>query len=123
MKTLLIVDDEHAIVDVLQGLLGDEGYRVVAAANGREALARLSEGTPDLALVDVMMPLMGGRELVRAMAADPALAKIPVVMMSAAPRAILFPAGDDTPFAAFLAKPFDVEELLALIRRLLSQEA
>ncbi len=120
MKTVLIVDDEHAIVDVLQGLLGDEGYHVLTAANGREALERLSEGIPDVAVVDVMMPVMGGRELVRTMAANPAFARVPVIMMSAAPRSIVFPEGDDTPYAAFLPKPFDVEHLLGLLQRLLS---
>jgi len=121
MKTVLIVDDEYAIVDALQGLLADEGYHVLTAANGQEALAQIAKTKPDLVLVDVMMPVMGGRELVRALAADPATAHLPVVMMSAAPREILFPNGPDVPITAFLPKPFAVGQLLRLLQRLLAQ--
>jgi len=119
MKTILIVDDEYAIVEALEGLLMDEGYQVLTAANGKEALAQVAKAPPDVVLTDVMMPVMGGRELVLALAADPSTARLPVVMTSAAPRAILFPGGLDLPIAAFLAKPFNVGQLLEVLDRLL----
>ncbi len=121
MKTVLLVDDEHAIIDALSGILEDEGFRVVTAANGREALARLEEGLPDVALVDVMMPGMDGRELVQRMRADARLSRIPVVMMSAVPHFILKRekelACDD-----FFQKPFDLWQLIARLRELSEAE-
>jgi CheY-like chemotaxis protein len=119
VKTVLLVDDEHAIIDALSGILEDEGFRVVTAANGREALARLEVTLPlpDVALVDVMMPLMDGRELLQRMRADARWSHIPVVMMSAVPRSIL---GKETELAcaAFFQKPFDLWELIDKLREL-----
>src|SRR5690242_13837415 len=86
MKTILVVDDEYAMVEALSALLADEGYRVVAAANGEEALARLADSSPDLVLLDVMMPRLDGREVLRTMRAEPAFARVAVIMMSAAAR-------------------------------------
>jgi CheY-like chemotaxis protein len=119
VKTVLLVDDEHAIIDALSGILEDEGYRVVTAANGREALARLEAHLPppDVALVDVMMPVMDGRELLQRMQADARWKHIPVVMMSAVPRSIL---GRETELACadFFQKPFDLWQLLDRLREL-----
>ena len=122
MKTVLLVDDEHAILDALSGILEDEGFRVVTAGNGREALARLGEGTPpDVALVDVMMPVMDGRELLREMQGDPRWRDIPVVLMSAVPQGIL---ERDAPLTCngFFQKPFDLWQLLARLRELSMRE-
>ncbi len=120
MKTILLADDEYAIVEALTALLLDEGYGVVTAGNGEEALARLREVTPDLVILDVMMPRLDGREVLRLMRATPAWAKIPVIVMSAAARP-LTPAqlGD----AVFLRKPFDVSVLLKAIRSRLDHRA
>ena len=117
MKTVLLVDDEHAILDALSGILEDEGFRVVTASNGREALARLGEAVPDVALVDVMMPLMDGRELLREMQGDARWQHIPVVLMSAVPKVIL---ERDAPLtcADFFQKPFDLWKLLSRLKEL-----
>ena len=117
MKTVLLVDDEHAILDALTGLLEDEGFRVVTAGNGREALARMEEAKPDVALVDVMMPVMDGRELLREIQADARWKTIPVVLMSAVPRSILT---RDAPIdcADFFQKPFDLWTLIDRLREL-----
>jgi two-component system, OmpR family, response regulator VicR len=117
VKTILLVDDEHAILDALSGILEDEGFRVVTAGNGREALARMEEGAPDVALVDVMMPVMDGRELLREVQADPRWRDIPVVLMSAVPRSIL---ERDAPLvcAGFFQKPFDLWQLIDRLREL-----
>jgi len=120
MKTILVVDDEYAIVDALQALLEDEGYTVISASDGREALERLRETTPDLVLLDLMMPEMDGRETLRVIRADPALAHLPVVVMSAAKHALArMPAHEAS---ATLPKPFAVERLLEVIERLLPGE-
>jgi len=82
MATVLVVDDEFGIVDVLETILTDEGYRVLTACNGKQGLVRLSEEKPDVILSDFMMPILGGGEMLRTMAAQPAYRRIPVIMMS-----------------------------------------
>ena len=118
MKAVLVVDDEYAIVDALKALLEDEGYIVATASDGREALARLRETTPDVVLLDLMMPVMDGRETLRAIRADPVLSQLPVVLMSAAKRALHQPPAQEA--SAILPKPFSVERLLELLRELAS---
>ena len=113
--TILVVDDEAAIVELLQAVLDDEGYQVVTAGDGREALASLAAHRVALVLSDVMMPRLDGRELARAMRADPAHRAIPLILLSAASPAI----AQDTPHAAFVSKPFDLDALLATVARLL----
>lgn len=83
-RTILVVEDDAAIRDALTQILEDEGYRVDGAANGREALAYLqSQPAPCLILLDLMMPVMNGWQFRSEQRADPALAAIPVVVLSA----------------------------------------
>jgi CheY-like chemotaxis protein len=117
MKTVLVVDDEFGITDALRDLLTDEGFQVVVARNGKDGLKRLAEHRPDIVLLDYMMPVMNGRDVMLAMARDEALRHIPVVLMSAVPRSSL-PA--DCQPSLFLRKPFEVEVLLSALDRLLS---
>lgn len=117
MKTILIVDDEYSIVESITDLLTDEGYRVVAAANGREALDQIGAVRPDLVLCDIMMPVMDGRALLAALRADPALARLPVIMMSAAAAPLRPEEADGVPV---LKKPFEIDLLLAHLRERLS---
>ena len=70
MATVLVVDDEFGIVDVIDTILTDEGYRVLSACNGKQGLARLAEEKPDMVLLDFMMPILGGAEMLRVMAAE-----------------------------------------------------
>ena len=107
--TILIVDDEEFIVDLLATLLEDEGYRVLRAFNGIEALRFLECERPALMLTDNMMPQMSGLELVYHLHTNPHLA-VPVIMMSAV---TLMP--PPPPSIVFVRKPFDLERLLATI--------
>ena len=116
MSTVLVVDDERAIREVIVKLLVDEGYRVVAAEDGAQALELLPRERPDLVLLDIMMPLVDGREVVRRLRQMPGLEATQVVLMSAA----VAPAPDDR-VAAFLPKPFDVERLLETVGQLLGE--
>ena len=113
MKTILLVDDEYGIVEVLRMLLADEGYKVLTAADGQRALELLAKQTPDAVITDQMMPLMSGTELFRAMRKLPALRKVPVVLISSAP---LRAASTGLPWAMFLQKPFDFETLRGWLR-------
>ena len=120
MATVLVVDDEALIAMALEAMLEDAGYRVVTAANGRQGLERLAEAPrPEIVLLDMMMPVMNGPAMLAAMAADPDLAGIPVVVLSSLPEeAIKDRAGG---VAAFLRKPYTAEQVLDAIARVLGE--
>ena len=119
MKTVLVVDDEIALASVIQEILEEAGYRVVTARNGREGLACLAQHRPDLVLSDVMMPVLDGQGLCRAMAAHPVYHSIPVVLFSAGQSSLLL--DEDCPADAFIPKPFELDDLLALVHRLVGE--
>ena len=114
MKTILLVDDEHGLLETLAELLEREGYAVVSASNGKDALVRAAEVRLDLVLTDFMMPIGDGAELARAVRALPGLGELPVVMMSATDRSVaLASAGGQV--SLFLKKPFTWKRLLAVV--------
>jgi CheY-like chemotaxis protein len=117
MATVLVVDDEFGIVDVLETVLTDEGYRVLTACNGKQGLVRLSEEKPQVILLDFMMPILGGGDMLRAMASEPAYQRIPVIMMSALSEEAV--AKRCKGYAAFLHKPFRVATVLSTVSRVL----
>jgi CheY-like chemotaxis protein len=117
-RTLLVVEDEPSIADLLLLALRLAGYRVEVVGDGRAALRRLAEERYDLVLSDVMLPYLDGLGLARAMQDDPALRAIPLVLMSAVHQ----PPDGVVPYAAFLAKPFDLDRLLATVARLLGPD-
>lgn len=111
-KKVLVADDEQAITELVAFALELEGYIVIQAPDGPEALRLAKEQRPDLAMVDVMMPGMDGREVSRRIKEDPATAKIPVLLFSAAPNPDLTEAKAD----GFMPKPFDVNQLVDTVR-------
>jgi CheY-like chemotaxis protein len=113
--TILIVDDEAAIRGLLIELLGDEGYAVIAATNGRTALDLARQQRPDLIVMDVMMPELDGPETVRRLRAEAETAAIPVILMSAAHSI----SPDRASAVAFVSKPFNIEHLLAVVAGML----
>jgi CheY-like chemotaxis protein len=118
MTTILVVDDEPLIATVLEAVLEDAGYEVVTAANGRQALERLAEvPRADLVLLDMMMPIMSGPAMLAAMAADPVLGAIPVIILSSLPEEAVRARVDGV--AAILRKPYTADEVLATIARVL----
>ena len=120
MATVLVVDDEFGIVDVLETILVDEGYRVLTACNGKQGLVRLSEEKPEVILLDFMMPILGG-EMLRTMAAEPAYQRIPVIMMSSLSEEAV--AKRCRGYAAFLHKPFRATAVLSAVARVLGAGA
>ena len=119
-RTILLVDDEVAIVEVLSGILADEGFRVIVANNGAEGLRALDADSVDVVLLDLMMPVMDGREMLRELRARPAHVHRPVVLMSAAAPS---EGGDADPLTRFLRKPFDIEDLLGAIAQVVAVAA
>lgn len=117
---VLIVDDEFGLADVTSTLLVELGYDVAIAINGKIGLDMLVARPADLVLTDAMMPIMDGPELIRQMRADPRLAAIPTILMTALPEAV--PQGAAAQHDAVLLKPYALAELLELMGKLIKSE-
>ena len=117
MPVVLIVDDDADTRVALAGLLEDAGYDVLCAANGREALVRLSvsEVRCDLILLDLLMPVMNGWDFRQRQRATPEIANIPVLLMSAG--AHLAVVRDELKADGSMTKPVDELDLLKLVKR------
>jgi DNA-binding response OmpR family regulator len=112
---ILVVDDEIAIVELLTDILGDEGYDVVTAHDGKHALALLRAGLhPSVVITDLMMPNLDGMGLYRALRSELDAQEIGVVLVSAGRNKVDL----DDAHAAFVPKPFNIDQLLATIERL-----
>ncbi len=127
-KKILIVDDEPGLVAYLETLLQDNGYDTVTATDGEVGFEKLKSERPDLVTLDISMPETSGVRLYRNLRDDPALAKTPVVIVTA----VTGKGGDPEPFRkfistrnqvpppeGFIAKPIEQEELLSTIENLL----
>lgn len=113
MATILIVEDEEPVRELIALVLRDAGHRTLEAIHGVQALELVARELPDLVISDVMMPMLGGAELCRRLKAGAKTRAIPVILMSSAGWIVADGAGSD----AFLAKPFALDELEALVRR------
>ena len=115
-RPVLIVEDDADLREMMAQLLTLEGYQIETVANGREALAYLNEAPrPDVILLDLMMPIMDGWEFRRRQQDDPALADVPVIVLTALDQAQARAA--DLNGVDFLKKPLDFDRLLELVRR------
>jgi len=117
----MVVDDEPGIRGVLTALLGDEGYEVVTANDGRHALELLANDRPDLLMVDLMMPGLDGGQMLKQMKSELGIEGIPVILMSAAPRLAGAQAPDAFESAVWMSKPFDVDGVLSTIESLIGK--
>jgi CheY-like chemotaxis protein len=116
-RTVLVVDDDASIRESLAELLGDEGCRVQTATNGAEALSLLrppAQLRPCVILLDLMMPVMNGQEFYAEQQRDPALATIPIVVISADKNLALKATGIGS---EFLPKPVRLETVLGVLGR------
>lgn len=107
--SILIVDDEFGLAEMLRDMLREYGYDVTLAINGRLALEILTERNVDLVLTDMMMPVMDGEELATAMRSSETHRATPIIMMTSLPSALPRP---DGLFNAILRKPFTPDLLL-----------
>jgi two-component system, OmpR family, phosphate regulon response regulator PhoB len=120
-KHILIADDDEVLCDLLQLLLVQEGYSVVVARDGDEALLAIEAKRPDLILLDIMIPGLSGFDLLRKLQANQFFREIPVVMLSARSGERDQVQAFDFGAADFIAKPFRVEDLGKRIKRVLSR--
>ena len=119
---ILLIDDDVDLRTSLAEALQEVGYRVTSAENGQLALTALQTETPDLILLDLLMPVMNGWQFCRAMKQDPKVAAVPVIAMSAAvskdPSSPYYIEVDD-----FVAKPLELDDLLAKITAVISRSS
>jgi circadian clock protein KaiC len=118
---IVIVDDEFGLAELISEVLAERDYATAIAINGELGLALLRERRPDLVLLDLMMPVLTGKEMLRLMRADPDLADVPVVIMTALPGAI--PPDELPGHQAVLQKPFTPERLFDVVRANLRSRA
>lgn len=114
-RRVLVVDDDPEVLDFLEVLLSVEGIATLRASGAREALDRIEDGV-GLVLVDIAMPGVDGLELCRRIKASPGTASLPVVVLSARPGQVAASEALSAGADDFLRKPFDNDELLALVR-------
>jgi CheY-like chemotaxis protein len=114
---ILVVEDEALMNDFLASYLGAQGYEVTMAYDGAEALEKMRRRPPELALIDLLMPGMGGWELVRQMRADRVLRRVPILICTAHKEARL-PA---RLVQGIVHKPFQLEEIGQQVKSCLAQ--
>lgn len=116
-KRVLVVDDEKDIVDLLRYNLAREGYEVIAASDGRDALEKAAS-KPDLILLDLMMPVLDGLETCKRLKADPATASIPVVFLTARSGEVDEILGLELGADDYIQKPISPRKLVARVKAL-----
>jgi len=119
--TILVADDEEDLRELVTYRLTRSGYRVIGAADGLEALELAAERTPDLMVLDVMMPKLDGYELTRRVRAEASLSSIPVILLTARSQESDIDRGFEVGADDYLKKPFNPDELVARVRAVLGR--
>ncbi len=118
-KRVLVVDDEANIVISLEYLMKREGFEVAIAADGEAALAALAQSTPDLVLLDVMLPKVNGFDICQKIRANPTWRGIKILMLTARGRDTEVAKGLRVGADVYVTKPFSTKELVAQVKQLL----
>jgi two-component system alkaline phosphatase synthesis response regulator PhoP len=120
---ILVVDDEIYIVHILDFSLGMEGYEVVTALDGEQALEKAHTEKPDLIVLDIMMPKLDGYETCKRLKADAATKDVPVILLSAKGRNIDQKVGFEVGADDYITKPFSPKKLVERINSILGHAA
>ncbi len=121
MKKILLVDDEQDIVETLKFVLESEGYTCYCAYNGEDGLKLAKEIIPDLMILDIMMPKINGFKISRLLKYDAKYKKIPIIMLTARSQESDKKIGEETGADVYITKPFDLDEVLSTVTRLLKE--
>jgi DNA-binding response OmpR family regulator len=119
--TILVVDDDARVIELLEIAFGAHGWKVVRASDGEQALRLATDARPDLVVLDVRLPRRSGFEVCEALRRDPLTADLPVIMVSAVGDTDARVQGLARGADDYLAKPFSPKELVARIRRMLAR--
>ena len=117
-KRVLIVDDEQDIVETIQFVLESQGYECICAYDGEVGLKRAKDNTPDLIVLDVMMPNINGYKISRLLMFDAKYKNIPILMLTARSQKEDKLIGEETGADIYMTKPFDIEELVNNVKKL-----
>ncbi|MEM6610812.1 MAG: response regulator [Cyanobacteria bacterium P01_C01_bin.72] len=116
MKTILVVDDLQAQLDLITGYLEQEGFKVVTALNGNEALVKATAQLPDLVITDLVMPEMSGLEFCRKLKKNPETEAIPVIACTTKDRDMDKKWAKKQGVVAYLVKPFTQAEMVSAVK-------
>lgn len=122
-ESVLVVDDEEDILELVKFNLGREGYKVTTVGSGETALRAARARTPDLIVLDLMLPGVDGLEVCRALKSDPQTREIPILMMSAKGEEADIVSGLELGADDYVTKPFSPRVLVARVRALLRRPA
>ncbi|MDZ7578543.1 MAG: response regulator [Candidatus Nanopelagicales bacterium] len=119
MATVLVVDDEPSVRSLLRDVLELDGYDVIEAADGEEALRQIARSLPDFVILDIMMPGMSGLDVLRRLRVEHTVTDLPIMLLTAATDDETTWAGWTAGASVFIPKPFDPGRLLDWIEKLL----
>ena len=122
MKKILIVDDEADIIEILQFVLESQGYECITAFDGEEGLKLAREASPDLIILDVMMPKINGYKISRLLKYDNKYKDIPILMITARSQEEDKIIGEETGADEYITKPFKVEYVVEKVKEYLGQK-
>jgi DNA-binding response OmpR family regulator len=120
LDTVLVIEDEIAVSEVITAALEDEGYRVLTAGDGQDALQTVQREPPDAIVLDLRLPNVDGWQVVRWCRAHPATTAIPIIVVSGVRDALQ---DGDIESLVFVEKPFDLDVLIALVEDAVSSSA
>lgn len=119
MPKVLVVDDEPDVVRLIEFRLQKEGLEVIACGDGRTALKLLDDEKPDLMILDIMMPLLDGMEVLRQIRSRRTTSRIPVIMLTAKTASVTVDEARQLWVSDYIMKPFDPEKLVAKVKKAL----
>ncbi|MDP4014224.1 MAG: response regulator [Candidatus Nanopelagicales bacterium] len=122
MATVLVVDDEPSVRSLLRDVLELDGYDVIEAADGEEALREIARSLPDFVILDIMMPGMSGLDVLRRLRVEHTVTDLPIMLLTAATDDETTWAGWTAGASVFIPKPFDPGRLLDWIEKLLASD-
>ena len=118
-KSILIIDDDRDVQSILRNSLESAGYKISVAENGAEAAASLKQSKPDLIILDIFLPDTDGYELCASLRKAPATSATPILLLSGMGEVEPELRGQDCGASGYIAKPFEVAQLLDRIQKLL----